>query len=66
MMRGLEPQDEITTGSQMRSYNLTLEFAALALREPAPDSKTLIVLKCILQAFHSDLAPCADLLGLAG
>ena len=40
---------------------LALEPPALALRQPAPDTEALVVLKGVLQALGPDLAAAADL-----
>ena len=48
------------------SYRAFLELASLALRQPAPDAEPLVVGEGVLEALGPDLAPDADLLGLAG
>src|SRR5699024_11101520 len=45
---------------------LALDAAPLTLAEPAPDAEPLVVGQRVLEAFGLDLAPGADLLGLAG
>src|SRR3954463_15193639 len=48
------------------SGGATTEPATLALGQPAPDAEALVVGQGVLQALGADLAPDADLLGLAG
>ena len=52
--------------SHTGSAGATLELAALALREAAPDPEALVVVERVLEAFAADIARCADPLGVAG
>jgi hypothetical protein len=45
---------------------LALEPSAFALRKPAPNAKTFVVLQRVLQALGPDLTAPADPLGLPG
>jgi hypothetical protein len=47
-------------------HRLALDTAAFSLRQTAPDTEALIVLKRVLQALCPDLAAPADPLGLPG
>ena len=49
-----------------RLTNLTLEAAAFTIRQSAPDSEALVMLKCILETLISHRTSLADTLGFAG
>jgi hypothetical protein len=53
-------------GYQGRELSATAELAALALAESAPDSETLVVRKCVLEALAANLAGGANLFCFAG
>lgn len=54
-MLGTEPSGTYP-GSAWTLARALAELAALALAQPAPDTETLIVLQCILEALCTNLA----------